>query len=217
MFPGPFRTAVSLTNLQPCWPVADYLGHICHHEQVHGSIYPWTGSICAVTDSQWEHGFMRYHRCYTHAPTLRWPISNIATQICKIAASIELNALMGRTLDRASPPHTEMSGDAKSVWAAPWNPRFLSLSLASEAKRGKHPDSDESCGSSLVTEQALFIFSSTPASGLRKSSGMKYPVFIIIGLTARRGRRRKGKRGGGERIRVWVDSLESTLLLISKK
>ena len=44
---------------------------------------------------------------------------------------------MGRTLDRASPPHTEMNGDAKSVWAAPWNPRFFSLSLASEAKRGK--------------------------------------------------------------------------------
>ena len=31
---------------------------------------------------------------------------------------------------------------------------------------------------------------------------MKYPVFIIIGLTSRRGRRKKGERGGGERIRV---------------
>ena len=31
---------------------------------------------------------------------------------------------------------------------------------------------------------------------------MKYPVFIITGLTSRRGRRKEGKRGGGERIRV---------------
>jgi len=37
---------------------------------------------------------------------------------------------------------------------------------------------------------------------------MKYPVFIIIGLTARRGRRRKGKRGGGERIRGWSGATE---------
>jgi hypothetical protein len=31
---------------------------------------------------------------------------------------------------------------------------------------------------------------------------MKYPVFIITGLTSRRGRRKEGKRRGGERIRV---------------